>query len=187
MKQDLKIINMYTGELTGFPKEVVEKMIERQYEQTGKRDVTVFERNRCAHAIKGGFFWHNTIEEKAEPRWWTDVVFHRRFPKFFERYPKQSNQNTMLDLKQKLQDLIALVPEKEAQLKAILKDELNPIDLYNETGIGDRKVYVKDGCSHNSLISVWVEDNGELYLSNCFDWELTNRSGYFTLKPQHKK
>lgn len=70
----------YKGQLTGFPQEVVEKMLERQFEQTKKRDVEVFER-----LITLGFVWNKTIEGGA---FWSDVINNKNFDLFFERYPK---------------------------------------------------------------------------------------------------
>lgn len=103
---------MYKGELEGFPVEVVDKMLERQFEQTGKKDVSVFENKISANDDDGGFYWGKTMEGYS---WWHDVITSRDFPKFYERYPKQ---NTM-DIKTLVQKLLAADPSKEAELRKI--------------------------------------------------------------------
>jgi hypothetical protein len=80
---------MYKGELEGFPKEVVDLMLERQYEQKGKRDVTIFEAYKNAWAGKGGFDWSET-EEGYE--FWKEVIWNRNFDVFFDRYPKKESE-----------------------------------------------------------------------------------------------
>jgi len=71
---------MYKGELNGFPEEVVEKMLERQFEQDNVKDITVFEDN-----IYGGFSWSNSIEGLT---FWLNVISQRNFDLFFDKYPK---------------------------------------------------------------------------------------------------
>lgn len=51
---------MYKGQLEGFPKEVVEKMLDYQEAEGNKRDVSVFE-DRVSEAFNG-FGWYDTTE-----------------------------------------------------------------------------------------------------------------------------
>lgn len=74
------------GQLKGFPSEVIKKMLKRQKQQTGKKDVSVFERFACANIGAGGFDWDVT---KEKYNFWNDVICFKRFDKFFERYPKK--------------------------------------------------------------------------------------------------
>ena len=75
------------GSIEGFPLEVVAKMLERQYEQSGKIDLSDFERNRLSVAPLG-FYWTKT-EEGTE--FWKSVICCRDFSEFFERYPKDAS------------------------------------------------------------------------------------------------
>lgn len=51
-----------TGDLVVFPKEIVQLMVKRQFEQTGKCDISVFQ-DDCSVGVKsGGFTWHRTEE-----------------------------------------------------------------------------------------------------------------------------
>jgi hypothetical protein len=75
----------FKGELAGFPAEVVEKMLERQVEQTGKKNVEVFEDRMTASQAGGGFDWKKTAE--GEDFWWA-VIGRGEFDLFFERYPR---------------------------------------------------------------------------------------------------
>lgn len=74
------------GDLQGFPKEIIARMLECQEEQGNKIDVSVFERQVIAG--REGFFWENTKEGDI---FWHDVIRHKDFNLFFEKYPKQDN------------------------------------------------------------------------------------------------
>lgn len=168
---------MYKGQIKGFPVEVVEKMLERQFEQTGKIGAAVFEQDKCANGLTGGFWWDETIEEKAEPDWWLRVIGFKDFPKFFERYPKQSNQNTMSDLKTLVQKIIALKPEKKEQLEKIFPEELKepPLNVWREIATGD-KWLIGDNrtVSSDANVCLYTDSSGNvfLYLHKGFDWEI---------------
>jgi hypothetical protein len=75
----------YFGQLHGFPKEVVERMLTYQELQGKKRDISVFEANNSAHHLEGGFYWELTPEGSA---FWNSVIRHRHFHVYFERYPR---------------------------------------------------------------------------------------------------
>ena len=75
------------GDLENFPIEVVEKMLEKQYKQVNKKDITVFQAYKCSEAQHGGFNWQDTIEGHD---FWRDVIRKENFDRFFERYPKLS-------------------------------------------------------------------------------------------------
>lgn len=79
----------YKGQLKGFPKEVVEKMLEIQVEQGNERDVRVFEKDRYASKEEGGFWWLDTIEGSD---FWNRIIQHRDFNAFFIKYPKQETE-----------------------------------------------------------------------------------------------
>lgn len=80
----------YKGELKGFPTEVVEKMLERQVEQGGKRDVSIFEEVRCSAG--SGFYWDRTPEGHE---FWKNVIEKRNFDAFFTKYPKNTYPKVM--------------------------------------------------------------------------------------------
>lgn len=75
-----------TGDIAGFPIEVVRKMVEEQVRQGNKADVSIFQ--ECANRDKkhGGFEWEET-EDGFE--FWDMVVLYKEFDEFFEKYPKQ--------------------------------------------------------------------------------------------------
>lgn len=70
------------GEISDFPIEVVQKMVERQYEQKGFCDVSVFQRDKT-DGVRG-FSWVDTIEQGT---FWSNVISGRRWDLFFERHP----------------------------------------------------------------------------------------------------
>lgn len=77
------------GDLENFPIEVVEKMLEKQYKQVNKKDVSVFQKYKCSDIDYEGFRWQNTIEGYD---FWNDVIRKEKFNRFFERYPKLSKK-----------------------------------------------------------------------------------------------
>lgn len=88
--KNLKINNMnYKGQLQGFPKEVVDKMLEHQERQGNEKDITVFEQNIEATKPTGGFTWEDTHEGRI---FWSDVISCNRFDTFFAMYPKKDAQ-----------------------------------------------------------------------------------------------
>lgn len=75
------------GSLKDLPIEVVEKMLQKQYKQANKIDISVFQKNRCSDIQHGGFHWGNTIEGYE---FWSKIIRYEKFDVFFERYPKLS-------------------------------------------------------------------------------------------------
>ena len=74
------------GELEGFPKEVIAKMLEEQVKQGNPENIEVFE--KCSTAVKdeGGFNW-GASELGGD---WNDVR-DKNFDVFFAKYPKSSS------------------------------------------------------------------------------------------------
>lgn len=73
------------GQIKDFPIEIVQKMVERQYEQTGKCDVKVFQSEKYASSYEDGFRWSQTPEGHD---FWRAVISKCLFDVFFIRYPK---------------------------------------------------------------------------------------------------
>ena len=79
----------FSGESAGFPPEVVELMLQRQYEQRGRRDVRIFELNRA-----NGFSW---LDSPEGGNFWCTVIMEERFDLFFERYPQRKGSGSHLN------------------------------------------------------------------------------------------
>lgn len=77
------------GQLEGFPKEIIAKMLDYQEEQGNERDISVFEKNIIAGKNTKGFGWFIT---KEGTDFWCDVISNKDFNIFFERYLKKDNQ-----------------------------------------------------------------------------------------------
>lgn len=78
---------MYKGELEGFPREIVERMLECQIEQDNPRDISVFEDDRCAGRSHKGFTWGDTLEGHD---FWARILIYGKLDAFFIKYPKTS-------------------------------------------------------------------------------------------------
>ncbi len=79
------------GNLEGFPKEIIAKMLDYQQEQGNARDVSVFERQCDATQYIKGFEWGDTQEGWD---FWHKVITNKDFTSFFEKYPKQDYQES---------------------------------------------------------------------------------------------
>lgn len=77
------------GDLEDFPIELVEIMLQKQYKQVDKMDISIFQKCKFSDKYQGGFHWSDTIEGHE---FWNDVIREGRFDVFFERYPKLSKK-----------------------------------------------------------------------------------------------
>lgn len=77
----------YKGQLSGFPKKVVDLMVKRQVEQGNPVDVSVFEEYLHASKDDGGFNWDGTPEGES---YWGFVIECEQFNLVPEpnEYPK---------------------------------------------------------------------------------------------------
>jgi hypothetical protein len=85
------IPDTFTGDLEGFPKEIVQKMVKRQVEQGNEPDYTVFEEKDCASKERKGFDW---MYSKEDYDFWKEVITKKHFNTFFEKYPKTETKVT---------------------------------------------------------------------------------------------
>lgn len=76
----------YKGGIEGFPKEIVDRMLDLQEEKGCERDIGVFEEYNCADFCQGGFNWDETSEKSS---FWYKVIINKNFDLFFEKYPKE--------------------------------------------------------------------------------------------------
>ena len=101
-------------ELENFPIEVVEKMLQKQYKQANKIDISVFQKNRCSDIQHDGFRWEDTIEGHE---FWSKVIRYEKFDVFFERYPKLS-KNVYIYGDDKLYENVIKTLEKRGGINA---------------------------------------------------------------------
>ena len=95
---------MYKGQLEGFPKEVVEWMLDQQVAQGNKRDITVFEHSVAVDVDGGGFTWHDVptwkgvdeIDEMDGIDFCIEVITKKNFDLFYKRFPKKTFPRVML-------------------------------------------------------------------------------------------
>lgn len=102
-------------DIEGFPPEVVEKMLERQEEQAGWKDIRIFQHYKGTGRTHGGFNWIQSVEKGS---FWNEVIGKGNFDVFFEKYPKQETQQDFLEIMKGFRDLRA------RRLAEQLKDRL---------------------------------------------------------------
>ena len=65
-----------TGEIAGFPKRVVQAMVDEQVRQGKPADPSVFSRECTASHFQGGFTWHSSILGR---NFWVDIIRGKKF------------------------------------------------------------------------------------------------------------
>jgi hypothetical protein len=133
------------GDLENFPIEVVEKMLEKQYKQVNKKDITVFQEYNRSDIQRGGFRWENTIEGYE---FWNDVIYYKKFDRFFERYPKLS-KNVYIYGDDKLYENVIKALERRGGINAT-----------NLVGDGNCIYYIDPKTNH---IEICIRDEQKLY------------------------
>lgn len=86
----------FKGEIKDFPEEIVNRMLHYQQKQGNEKNIEVFEKNRCAGSIVGGFTWDET-EEGHE--FWMKVIDRLDFKLFFDRYHKTESKSKEILIK----------------------------------------------------------------------------------------
>ena len=118
------------GQLTGFPKEIIAKMLDCQEEQGNKRNITVFEENKFSLLEEGGFDWDKT---KENIEFWGKVIIKENFNLFFKKYPKQDNQDNSQEFNLENYvpkgDLIGFPKEIIARMLDCQEEQGNKIDI----------------------------------------------------------
>lgn len=84
------------GQLEGFPKEIIAKMLDYQEKQGNPRDVSIFEKLINAKQCIKGFDWGDTQEDWD---FWHEVITNKNFNPFFKKYSKQDHQDNSQDFR----------------------------------------------------------------------------------------
>ena len=119
------------GQLIGFPKEIIARMLDYQEEQGNPRDISVFEKQFDADQDDKGFTWNET-KEKFD--FWEQVIHVKNFNLFFEKYPKQDNSQ-----KFRIGDkVINIITNQIGIVKEVNKHKFdNDIDIIVDFGNND--------------------------------------------------
>jgi hypothetical protein len=107
------------GKTEGFEIEIVQKMVEHQFAQTGKYDITVFQKLKSASKGLEGFNW--ILSPEGED-FWGQVILSKNFDLFFSKYPKNP-----LELKDLVSEWTE-EKEKYSELSQALKFTFNELD-----------------------------------------------------------
>lgn len=133
------------GDLKDFPIEVVEKMLQKQYKQINKKDISVFQEYKCSDKVHGGFCWGDTIEGHD---FWREVIRMEKFHIFFDRYPKLS-KNVYIFGDDKLYENVIKELERRGGINAT-----------NLVGDGNCFYYIDPKTSH---IEICSQNDEKLY------------------------
>lgn len=78
--------NDLTGQLEGYPIEVIELMLKEQVNQKNHLNLEIFKVDIEATQEDGGFDWGES-EDGLE--FWIQVIRYRNFNRFFKKYPRK--------------------------------------------------------------------------------------------------
>lgn len=137
--------NEYKGDLKGFPKEVVERMLDLQEEQGNKRDVSVFERDRCLWRKEGGFIWDHTPEGYG---FWNNVIRRKDFALFFKKYPKGVEQKEP-------ENVFIPLPEKEMLVWDYRPDIAQRRVVFGRKKVDGHTYYLAWNDSSPNMVVTW--------------------------------
>jgi hypothetical protein len=134
------------GDLTGFPKEIINRMLDCQEEQGNKKDISVFENNIRASIYDNGFAWEKTKEKHD---FWDKVITEKNFDVFFEKYPKQDNQYNSQEFKlgDEVIDIIRGRRGKIIDINTLIKDSYPISAEFNDNEVIS---FTLDGRDYNS-------------------------------------
>ena len=119
------------GDLEGFPKEIIARMLDCQEEQRFRIcDATQY--------IKG-FEWGDTQEGWD---FWHKVITNKDFDLFFERYPKQNNQDNSQEFKVG-DEVIDILTGQRGKIVEIGTNDNNTFPIY--VSFNEVKDYTLDG------------------------------------------
>lgn len=114
------------GELTGFPKEIIKRMLDCQEEQGYKNNILVFEKSRSS-----GFSWNET---KEGCNFWFNVIRGKNFNLFFKRYPKKED-NQEFKVGDKVIDIISGQIGKVTKIDTLNNDSYSILVDFNNNEI----------------------------------------------------
>jgi hypothetical protein len=137
----------YKGQLEGFPKEVVDRMLDNQELKGNVRDVKVFEKNLSATSSENGFSWCQTKEDED---FWHNVISCKDFDLFFEKYPKEKCDKGNCDK-------CECPKEKTADIKEV--DEVIEYDYLNPSHY---QIYSKE--TFEMMLDIWGK---EKFIAHC--------------------
>ena len=83
-------MSTYNGMLSDIPDDIVERLLDCQFEQIGVRNPRVFEMNISAARSTGGMDWNMTTEGS---RFWSALLINNHdFSLFYELYPRVNGE-----------------------------------------------------------------------------------------------
>jgi predicted ribosome-associated RNA-binding protein Tma20 len=135
------IPDTFTGELEGFPKEIVQKMVERQVEQGNEPDYKVFEEEISAFKKIKGFDW---MESKEDYGFWEEVISKKHFNTFYEKYPKTETKVTTTNIYNVEGDIYGILTSDGNITTIDTKDYIIPIVKHSHISTNSRYV-IDDG------------------------------------------
>lgn len=105
------------GEIKDFPIEVVQEMVNEQVMQGNNADVVVFQKRVYAGGV-GGFNWSNSVMGED---FWHEVLSHKRFDKFFQKYTKNQYTIEKAEMSIKVPDGYEIDSKKSTSTNIVFK------------------------------------------------------------------
>lgn len=131
------------GDIKDFPIEVVQKMVDEQVNQGNPANVSIFQEDQRQCQPFGGFDWFETTDGQD---FWNEVIAHKNFDLFFDKYPKEHEDDFWIDSKGRrmlVWDEDVLGEENAKEALVIAKLPGNPMRPYVSVSGYDEHNYKK--------------------------------------------
>ena len=132
------------GDIKDFPIEVVQKMVDEQVNQGNPADVSVFQKQKY-----GGFDWFKTTDGED---FWGRVIVDKNFDLFFDKYPKEHEDDFWIDPKGKMM-LVWDHNENDAQERIVIAKLLNCHFPYIAVGSEQENIFLRGNKHHISVFA----------------------------------
>lgn len=154
------------GNIKDFPIEIVQKMVERQYEQIGKCNVSIFQLYKRVDNNHGGFLWVKTVEGHD---FWSDIIDHSNFDVFFKKYPKYYYYYIKRKSETKIDDIISKLISLGG--KSIYSDNKYYIgnDLYYIDPVSKNIIGYNNGTSIANLVTTFYT---EVFVDEVYEYTM---------------
>jgi len=142
------------------PKEIQEKMLERQAEQDNRRSAGVFREDISANEYKGGFRWYLTSEGED---FWSEILENDNIDHFYTLYPKQESTKGALNELHKQAHEYAEKQKRDLELQwyTTKPNDINHEKTNNMTKFIDRTKKGTDKVFNKTVFYRRIYDNGQ--------------------------
>lgn len=172
------------GQISKFPLQVLDKMLDYQIKQGNKGDIKVFEKNKGSLKHSSGFDWDST-DEGFE--FWERVITNENFGVFFKKYPeleeKALEANFIKQLKHNTNYTNPFIKKNLYVTKSEAPEgDMIPIVKPKYQQIFNRMLNYQKAQGNRLNKKIFFNDRKAGMIEGGFDWDLTEEGFDFWKK-----